>query len=71
MRVRLTPENLKPMDKWFNIMDRGFNLHLQEPGLVETRISSAEGEFVARILNAEGQEALRIALPAKVGEGIS
>ena len=70
MWARLSPKRLKPMENWFNIMERGFNLHLQEPGLSESRFSIHEGALTARILAEDGIEALRIILPDPIAEGL-
>jgi putative hemin transport protein len=70
MRVRWQPRTLRPMETWFNILDRGFNLHLLEEGLRETRCSVSAGMLTARILNGNGHEGLRLKLPAEAAQAI-
>ncbi|MFO7725915.1 MAG: ChuX/HutX family heme-like substrate-binding protein [Oceanipulchritudo sp.] len=64
MRVTVKPKNLKPMETWFNILDRGFNLHLREAGLASTRVSRGVGGVLARIESGTGAEVLRMELPS-------
>jgi putative hemin transport protein len=70
MRVRWQPRTIRPMETWFNILDRGFNLHLREEGLRETRCSVSAGMLTARMLHDNGDEGLRLKLPAEAARGI-
>jgi putative heme degradation protein len=56
------------MEAWFNIMDRGFNLHLKDNELARTRLVGADEVLVAQLLSATGEEALRLELPASLAD---
>lgn len=60
MSVRHLPVQLKPMGPWYNILDRGMNLHLSEPHVAEEQLSHEGSKQCLRCLDARGVEVLRL-----------
>lgn len=65
MRVFLVPERIKLMPDWFNILDRGFNLHLMEPLISRAACTGLNGRFDARYFKDNGTELLSINMPSE------
>lgn len=65
MRAETVPGRLEPMRDWFNILDRGFNLHLREDLLHSANVLTEGEDRVVRFCGRSGTVLLTFSVPAE------
>lgn len=63
LTVRRAPKRLEPMEPWFNILDRGLNLHLREDLVAAAHLETEDDSTRAHFKDAAGAEVLQINVP--------